>query len=205
MAIVCAALALAGCRSGPKNFDNENDDLRRKNLELNQQVESLTRQRDETLAKLAEAQRMASWDGQDLAASVRQALPRCAAIEFGILSGPADTDNLPGFDAVDIYIVPRDGMGRFVQIVGSVDIRVDLLPGLSEEPLRLGSMTLGPEQLRAAYRSGFIGTHYTARITPAQPIDPGSGSIAMSIEFVDALTGVVHQARRVIEVPSQWR
>lgn len=203
--MLCAAALLAtGCRRGPRNFENENDELRRQVVEMTEEIDGLRLERDEAVAKLAEVERMRSWDGEELSEAVRLALPRCAGIEFGLLSGAGDADNLPGFDVLDIYIVPRDGRGRFVQIVGTLEVRADLLPGISEEARFLGSARLGPDELREAYRSGLMGTHYTVRMPLDPVIDEKAGSIALSAELTDALTGRVHAARKVVPVPDRW-
>lgn len=196
------ALVFTSCRSGPKNFDNENDALRREILELKTQVQTLQGERDEAQATLAQAQRL-SWDGNDLAAEVRQAIPHCVRMDIGLFSGPADADDQPGFDVVDVYLLPRDGRGRFVQIVGTVSITVDLLPPAGAPPRRVAQLTLAAHELREAYRSGFTGTHYTSRLALDQPIPPGSGALAISASFNDALTGKIIDAHRILDVPTR--
>jgi len=230
---ICASwlAGLAACHRGPRNFDNENDTLRRENLRLTDALQQVTGERDEAQAKLAEAQRVLNWDDQELRSAIRQAIPRCVRLEIGMLSGAVDTDLTPGFDAVDIYLIPRDGRGRFVQIVGTLDVRADYLPGGSGESRLIAHQTLDPQALREAYRSSLMGTHYAIRLTFDKPIQPPlstvdsvtadessgvgavegmeggmsrelSGGIAISAEFSDALTGKRLTVRKVVDLPS---
>ncbi len=198
-------LALTGvsCSSGPKNFDNENDDLRRRVDDLEAEVVRLRGERDEALANVAEMSRALEREGSQLTADVRQAIPRCVRLELGRLTGPTHSGDSAGFDVVDVYVTPRDARGRFVQIVGDLIVRADLLPEGTDPARQLGSAVLSAPELREAYRAGITGTHYTIRIPLTEPIRPGDGAVAIGVEFVDALTGKIVTVRGVVETPGE--
>lgn len=219
---VLAALTFAGCRTKPKDFDNENDALRRQVIDLESQVASLSAERGELQAKLAELarEREAAVDSGSAAAEVVESLPRCAGIEFSRFTGVADRDGIPGPEAIDVYIRPFDGRQRFVQVAGRLSVTATLVPsGTAAEPLgtakasgsspggsptqaqprTLAKVDLGPRDLREAYRSGPLGTHYTVSL----PLDPANqtldGVIVVYATFTDAISGLSHEATQVLK------
>ncbi len=208
--LVPAAAALAaGCSSGPKNFENDNDALRRQVLQMDQEITSLRAQRAELAAKLSELNRALNAQSSGLTNDALEALPRCAELQIGALSGPVDSDSIPGLDAFDLYISPLDGLRRFTQITGSLTATVSLLPtpdnnNSQSQPSLLASASLGPAELRDAYRSSFMGTHYSLRLPlhqPNQPLPP-HGVLASTITFDDALTGARLTATATRELPT---
>lgn len=203
-----AAAALAGCTA--KGTWSESDALREQLAEAQRQVTALTAERDEARAKLAEADRVRLSTGE-LSADAAAALPRVAAIGIDRLSGLTDSDPTDGrpFDAIEVYLKPTDGRERFVQIVGRVNVRADLIPGAGsaagEGPVTISSATFDASQLREAYRSTFLSTHYTLRMpiantTTTDLTDLTGTNVAISVEFLDALTGRVHRAERMLPV-----
>lgn len=222
-AFACAAMAIAalvGCRAKPKDFDNENDALRRQVIDLEAQVQSLTAERGELQAKVAEMsrERDASIDSGSAAAEVVESLPRCAGIEFSRYSGLADRDGTPGPEAIDVYLRPFDGRRRFVQVAGRLSITATLVPsGSAQEPLGTavsqptaprGSATtqprtltrvdLGPRELREAYRSGPLGTHYSVSLPLNPPNQPLDGVVVVYVTLIDAISGLSHEATQVL-------
>jgi hypothetical protein len=43
-----------------------------------------------------------------------------------------------------------------------------------------------------------MGTHYSVRVPLTPPVGPEPASVIVAAEFLDALTGAVHRAERVI-------
>lgn len=225
-AFACALLSasvFAGCRAKPKDFDNENDTLRRQVVDLESQVQALSAERGELQAKLAEIlrERDAAVDSGQPGAEVVESLPRCAGIEFSRYTGLADRDGIPGPEAIDIYLRPFDGRQRFVQVAGRLSITATLVPpGTATEPLGAGKgsagssvaaspgtaaprtlakLDLGPREIREAYRSGPLGTHYTVSL----PLDPANqplnGVVVVYVTFTDAISGLAHEATQVLK------
>lgn len=193
--LIC--IAIAGCRA--KGRWSEADELRSQLDAANSRLAAVTAERDEARAKLAEAERV-RLGGADLARDAAESLPRCAGVEIDRLTG---LDRTGAY--VDIYLKPFDGRRRFIQIVGSVNVRIDSLPPAAsppDAPRTLASAVFGPADLREAYRSSMMGTHYTLRLPLAQ--QPGKGErLAVTVEFLDALTGAIHRAERVIPSAAQ--
>lgn len=195
----------AGCSSGPKNFENENDRLRRRTVELEAQVRDLAATNAELTVKVHELASRRPGD-ERLAPEVIEALPRCVVLEIGGLSGLADTDGIPGLDAADFYIRALDGRRRFTQVSGWMTVRVSLLPnaergGASDgTPLLLGSARLTPTELREAYSSSFTGTHYSIRVPLKAPNRPLAGVVTLAATLEDGVTGalVTAAATRVV-------
>jgi hypothetical protein len=190
------ALSLAACSSGSR-VASENDRLRLKNLELTKQVEGLTLERSELKAKLAEANRARE---SALAPDVLDAIPRCAGIEIDSLSGWTPTDRSAPVTGAVIYLLPKDGRGRFVQIVGTLTVDATVLPqsGATSNQVPIQTKTLVPAELRESYRSGFMGTGYTIELPiPTNPA-ARSSTLVLRARFVDALTGQTWSAERTV-------
>ena len=215
----------AGCHSGPKNFENENDSLRTQVLDLQDQVTGLEAELGESKAKINELQSVLAGTGDAPAREVLEALPRCSGIEIERLSGPIDKDGEPGYpESIEVYIRPFDGRQRFVQVVGTLTVEARYLPasatqgaddrsleagvrsssggdgGVAGGGVLLGAATLGPSELREAYRSGFTGTHYTVRLTPPGNVWVLDGAIVISVVLLDRVSGLRHEAWRVVRV-----
>lgn len=216
--VVALACVLGGCHSGPKNFENENDTLRAQVMDLQDKVTSLEAELGEAKGKINELQEVLAGTGEGPAKEVLEALPRCAGIEIGRLSGPIDKDGEPGYpESIEVYVRPYDGRQRFVQVVGAMTVEVRYLPasaagGADDETLEagvkggsatgvlLGRVRLDPSGLREAYRSGFMGTHYTVAITPPADVRVSDGAIVLSAVLLDRVTGLRHEAWRVVRV-----
>lgn len=188
---------MSACRA--KGTWSEADELRQRLEEARRELASVRAERDEALATLAEAERVRLATGGELSAEVAAALPRCAGVEIDRLSGPT-----PAFDAVEVYVRPFDGRRRFVQVVGRLRVRADAVPSAGSEsampPRMLGQAELGPGELREAYRSSVMGTHYAVRVPVEAGAWPTEGSVAVSVELLDALSGRVHRAESLIGV-----
>ena len=199
LAALALSLCAAGCRGKAKDFENENDTLRRQVAELEQQLTASRARNVEIEAKFAELKRAndAAMGGDAL-----EALPRCAGIAFDRYTGWADTDRDRTPDGVDVYIKPFDGRQRFVQVAGRLTVEATLLPGSAGgeagQPRLLARTTLGPSELREAYRSSPLGTHYSVRLGGLDARGAESGTLVIRAELEDSISGLVHRAERVV-------
>lgn len=190
-----AAVAVIPAACSTKGAWTEADELRSRVVELEKSLATTTAERNEARAKLAEIERASTIGSGDLAADVLDALPRCAGIELDRLSGLA-----PDASKLYVYLKPFDGRRRFVQIVGRVSLRADLLPEQPDAPpTTLASASLGPAELRDAYRSGLTGTHYELALPVDHADHPPVGRIAVRVTFDDALTRTAHHAEAFLQ------
>jgi hypothetical protein len=119
--------------------------------------------------------------------SLSNAKVTSAAVGTGAGTG-AGTSTTAGEGLLTLIVVPSDGLGRFIQIAGWLDLSATVLvPGAAPAPAL--ATRVGPNALRSCYRSGFLGTHYTVE----QPIrwtgDGAPRAVSVAIEFVDPATG----------------
>lgn len=199
---VFLALAGGGCRvGGNRDVEKVNDELRRENLDLKKQIETLTRDRDDLRAKLAEESQARLGA---LKPEVLEALPVCAGLEIEKLSGLEPAERTVPATGVVAYLRPVDARGRVVQIVGTMDVEATWLAGgagKGESPRTIARARLSPAELREAYRSGMMGSGYTVELPLDQPIADRAGTLVIRAEFADALTGKVWKAEQARSQP----
>lgn len=174
---------MAGCGSF-KQVSNENDRLRALVIELeveNQQLAGRAAELDGQLRRIS--------NDLPIPREVRDATPHVAEIVIASISHATDTDGDGRSDTLVVYVEPTDGRGRFVQLVGSLSVHAATLPADSDA-ITLGRVTLGPLQLRDAYRSTFLGTHYTIDV-PIRIPDPATQTrCTVKVEFIDGRSGL---------------
>ena len=183
-----AAGLLAACHAGPRNFENENDRLRKENLGLQEQVGQL--QKNITL-RIAEIQAM-----EQMVAATRPALPdlklsdlpQAVVVKFDRYTGPIDTNADGNDDTIRIYVRTLDQQGRFIPVTAKANLQaVQLAP---EQPPRLiAEVNVAPPEFDKAYRSGMTGTHYTFDL-PLKSLPADVKQVTLKVTLTDASTGV---------------
>jgi hypothetical protein len=184
---------VAGCGSF-KKASAENDRIRARLLELEDENRELAGRAAELDAQLQRVTR-------DLPGSqeVRDATPHVAAISIDSISHASDTDGDGRVDTLLVYFSPSDARGRFVQMVGDLSIHAATLPP-DGDAITLGRISIGPGELRDAYRSTFLGTHYTIEV-PIDVTDPGTQTdCTLKVEFVDGYDGRSITSQQVIDL-----
>lgn len=183
-AAVAVTVTLTGCRSG--SYENENDRLRGQVLDLEDDAADLRHRVGELEAQLAAANAVP----EDVDPAVRANTPRVATLEISRLSHVRWDEADPTAATLVLYVEPADGRGRFLQVAGRLAVNVAVLPA-GGAARTIGSAALGPAELRAAYRSGFTGTHYTVEIPIEIPndIDPGVDTCEVRAVYTDGWTG----------------
>jgi len=198
---LCGAVLLSGCSRRVGGFKDQLDETRYERDQLEIELRRTTAERNELQGKLNElTAKLEAVEGVP-AAVIIDSLPRCAGIRIGRLSEFFDRDGQPGFEGMDVYLVPVDARDRFVQISGT--LRVSLLhyppPGAGDdEPRTLATRTIGPSEIREAYRSTVLSTHYTVRLDFDPPLEKShhKGTLLLVVQFRDILTGLTHSAER---------
>ncbi len=189
--LVCGPLP--GCKN--RELSSQADDLRRRVLELENENKAHRLREAELRAELErEAARP-----DELPAEIRANMPRVAAISLNRLSHARDTDDDGRRESLMLYIEPKDGRGRFVQMVGHLSVHALLVPP-DDDAMTLARVRLAPEALRAAYRSGVTGTHYLVELALELPDGESIDSCLVRVQFDDGLTGRTHETERTISL-----
>lgn len=178
-----AALLLAAAGCGARALvPNESDRLRA-------ELADRTAERDTAVAKASELdarlRRLSEERTGELDPEVLEALPALAAVSVsGLSTARLESTNRA---LLAVVLAPSDGLGRFLQITGRVRLSAAALVA-GEPPQSAGTLSLGPKDLRACFRSGFLGTHYTIELPVEWPGDRPATALSVAGEFVDGLT-----------------
>lgn len=200
---ILGTLGVSAC-SSRKSFENENDDLRRRVASLESELEGARARAVEAESKLTEFARARESTDEGRAL---EALPRCAGISVGRFSGFVRPESGDRPNAVDVYIKPYDGRQRFVQVAGTLRVEALLLPeklgadAVETAGRRLGVAELSPEQVREAYRSSPLGTHYYVRLELSTDLGELRGTLVIRAELRDPIGGQVHRTETIVSQP----
>ena len=192
---LAAILFAVGCN--PTVFTpNQNDALRRQVRDLEEQVNAAKAKQVELEQQLVQSAKSAE-EKSSIDPAILAATPHVASVQIGGSSGflASKVGVETGGCTARIYLEPSDGLGRFLQIVGSVQISVfDLRAGGKSQTL--GTAEFSPSQVRDAWRGGILGSHYTFEIPLAGSDWNCQGSVTAKLEFLDGTTGKTFTAER---------
>lgn len=208
--ILASMAALAGCDRAKILNPSPSDALRAENLELREKVDRLSQQNKELQTRFAE--RRADTGGVlsriqgsgRIDPEVDAAIPRVASVQ---IEGATEAIRFPadrgGETMLRLWVLPRDGQGRFLQIVGTVNVAVTVLqPGKSPVEIARGQFT--PAAVRNAWRSGFMGSHYSFELPLSRiPEELAAALLTVTIRFDDALSGRSFEDERRIAAPRE--
>ncbi len=184
-------MLFVGC--GPRNFENENDRLRALNLELTEQVTTLTR-RVEDLQQQLEIERQAT--PRELPEGINPPVPVRLEIDSWTTAVDTDRDRTP--DAVRVYLLPRDAQQRVVQVVGEARIEIVALP-VGGEAVTVQTTKIEPQRLNQSYHTSLTGPHYTLVIPITEPLPDKTNRLLIRAEVTDFSTGKTLTAERTID------
>ena len=197
VAIVGLAAILFSVGCNPTVFTpNQNDALRRQVRDLEEQVNAAKAKQVELEQQLVQSAKSAE-EKSSIDPAILAATPHVASVQIGGSSGflASKVGVETGGCTARIYLEPSDGLGRFLQIVGSVQISVfDLKAGGKSQTL--GTAEFSPSQVRDAWRGGILGSHYTFEIPLAGSDWNCQGSVTAKLEFLDGTTGKIFTAER---------
>ena len=180
--VTLAMIISTGCSGG--GGISEGDNLRRQVLDLQKENERLTLREKELTAEL----RTQSQRPDSLPVEIRENTPRVAAIALDQRSHARDDNDDGRPDHLLLYISPEDGLGRFTQLVGHLSAHAAMLP-TDADATTIGRWRLTPGEVRAAYRSGITGTHYTIKLPIEAPQAFEDKVCLVRVEFEDGHTG----------------
>jgi hypothetical protein len=135
---------------------------------------------------------------------VAEATPRMVALAFAGGSAEWSGAAVDGGRAatVNVALEPRDALGRVLQVAGRAEVTVALVDpagGVTE----LGHRAFSPSELRAAWRAGFMGTHYALEVPVRVPAgaQPG-GAWSVSASLADGWTREVRRSAGSVAAPA---
>ena len=184
--------AMLGCRNLGSGI-NENDRLRAENLELHRAMDDLQQQVILRENELTAIQGQSDGNAHPIEGAQP---PRLAGIRLDELTGVLDNDADGVGDELRVYLKPVDQDGRMMTVAGRVTLRLISIRD-EGEPVTLIAKTFEPDQLHAAYRNGFTGTHYT--LGGELPEDVPEQAV-VHVAFTEAGTGRQYTTQQVIRL-----
>lgn len=152
---IATIFSLGGCNPVALT-PNQNDALRRQVRDLEEQVNAAKAKQVELEQQLAQSVKSAE-EKSSIDPAILAATPHVAMVQIesssGFLASKVGVE--PAGCTARIYLEPSDGLGRFLQIVGSVQISVfELKAGGKSQTL--GKAEFSPSQVRDAWRGGVL-------------------------------------------------
>ena len=186
-------IAAGGCNKATILMPTEADQLRAMVRDLSLKVDQL----NSANAELKQQLEIANKDAQvrtGISPEVASATPQLVRVRVGSSSHFARSGEA-NVCVATIYLEPQDGLGRFLQIVGTLDVSLfELSPtGTSRA---LGTASFGPLEVRDAWRGGVMGSHYTFEVPMTGDGWNCTGSATVRLAFVDGYTGTTHSSQR---------
>lgn len=168
---------------------------------LRSEIVDRTRERDAARAQVEELQtkllELTQTRDVRIDPEAAEAMPALARVSISSLSTARLVD--PNHANLFIVLAPTDGLGRFIQITGTLRCSAfAMIPG--RDTRSEGKITLGPKALRDSYRTGFMGTHYTIEVPIQWDGAEPATSMSVAISFNDALTGKVFESSETVAV-----
>jgi hypothetical protein len=117
-------------------------------------------------------------------------------VVLGSGTGGLDDDNLPGDEALQVVIVPRDDDGSAVKVPARLDVRAfEITRAGLKNPI--GTWAVPPEQLRRAWRGGLFATGYAVTLQWDQP--PATERVRVAVRLT-TLDGRPYEADKDVTV-----
>lgn len=192
-----SVLLLAGCRVGGngKSFLNENDELRRSNLELTKQVEASEEQIAQLEGEL-EAYRSREMGAKPIEGAVPTVL---SGMKVQSYSGLHDLDEDGAVDTLRLYVLPRDQKGRHYVVAGSLNVQVvELKP--ESLPRLITEATFDPAALDAGYRQGVLSERYVLDVDLPTDAIEGVNELSVKLTLTESGTGTVVTAEALFKL-----
>lgn len=199
---ICVYLCLSapivfstGCSRGPRNFDNENDRLRKEVLDLKSQIQTL-----ESRAAAAERQleiEKQARPGPALPEGINR--PVVTRVSIARPSRGVDEDKNGHDEVVRLYLETYDARGRFLTTHATVKVTAAAVAA-GQPAVTVATKEFDATTFDQSYRSGLAGTHYTLLVPLTAPVPKGVEQLTVSIELTDLLTGAVHKAEKIVNV-----
>lgn len=200
--LLVATAILFACSSAGRNFASQQDELRKRNLELELRIKSLNKQIEQHLKNQAILHEQVSGQASKMTGVE---VPQLNRIKFGRYSGALDTDKDNTCDVIRIYVLALDQDGRFIPVAGRAVIRASQITA-DGKIQSLGERLYDAPMLANSYRSGITGTHYTLELPLSSIAPPNESTRAIVTVLVhDAGTGLTKQHDQMITLQNSPR
>ncbi len=200
--LLVATAILFACSSTGRNFTSQQDELRKRNLELEIRIKSLNKQIEQHLKNQAMLHEQIAGQATKMTGVET---PRLNRIKFGRYSGALDTDKDNICDVIRIYVLTLDQDGRFIPVAGRAVIRASQITA-DGKTHSLGERLYDAPTLANTYRSGITGTHYTLELPLSSIALPnGSTRAIVTVLIHDAGTGLTKQNDQMITLQNSTR
>ncbi|MFW6060151.1 MAG: hypothetical protein ACODAQ_08210 [Phycisphaeraceae bacterium] len=198
LSVSALLVVVVGCRIGePRNFSNENDRLRRANLELQREVEQLQDQLQQRLAQIETLQQRA--EAETPAPMPGAETPMLSDLAFGRYSGGLDPDDDGVDEQLRLYLKPLDQKGRVLPVAGRARVQAIAIPA-EGEPQVIAERTYEPPAFDDAWRSTFTGRHYTLELDLPDDLPADLNEITARVTFTQADTGADFTAQKAFRI-----
>jgi hypothetical protein len=153
--IFCLCLAAPGCRRA----DLVEAELRTRERELRETRSDLDRSEAYQQALQSELQALRKDSCQKLTPELASQVYTVKEVVLGRQTGGYDDDNLPGDEALQVVLEPRDPDGQAIKAPGHLRVTaLEINPQGLKTPL--STWEIPPDQLRRAWRNGLLSTGY---------------------------------------------
>ena len=183
--LLLIGLLTIGCTRGPRNFLNENDELRRNNLQLRKQVDQL---QEKVTLRVAEIEKLQQQLERHPAKVEGANVPEVVTLRFDRYSGAIDTDSDGADDHIRVYLKTLDQHGRFIPVAGRALLQAVVINADATAQV-LAQKTFEPTELDATFRTSITGTHYTLDLPLPAPLQSQVDHVTVKLSFTDAATG----------------
>jgi hypothetical protein len=153
-----AALGLAGCRNRGELVEHE---LRARDLQYREALEELSRIESHNQALLLELEALRG--GSKLTPEQAAQVFGVKRIVFGRGTGGFDNDGLPGDEALQVIIEPRDAADHTIKSPGALQIAV-LEINFQGVKVPIGEWSVSPDELRKSWKQTLLSTGYVLRL-----------------------------------------
>ena len=180
LAAFVAATSLAGCSMKVMKPTSE-DSVRQRVADLQRRNQALENENQGLRARISEL----TSDLPSERSVAENARPRLAGVSI------ASTSNVePGPDRQTLVLrmSPRDDRGRFIQLVGTLEVRAVSVPAAGP-PRLLASKLIDPLSVREGWRGGILGSGYVFDIELEDPGHQLPPTIDVVTIFTDADSG----------------
>ncbi|NJL32335.1 MAG: hypothetical protein HC898_12360 [Phycisphaerales bacterium] len=199
--VVTCLMLLGGC-AGPRDFLNENDILRRENLQLKTTVDELNHKLESRLDQIAALEQATNPDRPKLPGVEPGDIPVAVSLRYGMYTGAVDTNGDGSDDLIRLYFQPLDQKRRFIPVAADVRVQVVVVtPG--SEPLVLADMPFTTADLDRTYRTGVTGTHYTVEVPLPKDMPQDVREVVVDLQVTDAATGRLLSLERSFPIKSK--